>query len=87
MLSKDAVLAWTAVEHVLYEENGHEFIIELDLFNDRHYFYHRKDGLYTELARSTFDDIYDVIDRFNDIVAGEANKYEMIRHNSEVSTL
>jgi hypothetical protein len=23
MLSKDVVLAWTTIEHVLYEENGH----------------------------------------------------------------
>jgi hypothetical protein len=70
MLSKESVVFWTNVEHVLYEENGHQFIIEFDLFNNHHYFYHRKDGYYTELARSTFDDIYDAIDKFNEIVIG-----------------
>jgi uncharacterized protein (DUF2461 family) len=64
-------LTWTNIEQVLYEENGHEFIIELDLFNDHQYFWHRKDSYYTELARSPLDDIYDAIDRFNKIVAGE----------------
>jgi hypothetical protein len=71
MLTNENVLAWTNIEQVLYEEDGHEFIIELDLFNDHQYFWHRKDGYYTELARSTLDDIYDAIDRFNKIVAGE----------------
>jgi hypothetical protein len=44
MLSNETVLTWTNIEQVLYEENGHEFIIELDLFNDHQYFWHRKDG-------------------------------------------
>ena len=71
MLRQDAVLAWTSIEHVLYEENGHAFVIELDLFNNHQYFYHLKDGYYRELGRSPFDDIYDAIDNFNKILKGE----------------
>lgn len=42
------------VEHDLYEENGHVFGIELDLFNDRIYFYHRIGVVYDYLS----DDIH-----------------------------
>jgi hypothetical protein len=68
MLEKKSVLAWTEIEHALYEENGHTFGIVIDLFNNHKYFYHEKDGLYTDLA-DLEDDIYGAIDRFNDIVA------------------
>lgn len=67
MLKRETVLAWTEIEHDLYEEDGHIFGIELDLFNDHIYFYHRKDGFYTYLT-GIYDDIYDAIDKFNDIV-------------------
>ena len=73
MLSKEAVVFWNdiEVEKPLYEENGHEFVVTFDLFNDHTYYYHRKDGLYTELGRKPLDDIYEAIDEFNKIVAGE----------------
>ena len=71
MLNKENVLYWNEVENVMYEENGHEFIVAFDLFNNHTYYYHRKDNLYTDLAMSPRDDIYDAIDRFNKIVAGE----------------
>jgi hypothetical protein len=59
MLNKEAVLAWTNIEHVLYEENGHEFIVEFDLFNNHQYFYHHHGGCYIELATHAGEDIYD----------------------------
>ena len=68
MLNKEAVLAWDQVEHDLYEENGHVFGVELDLFNDHIYFYHRQDLVYTYLSNSN-NDIYEAIEEFNQIVA------------------
>lgn len=69
MLEKEHVLAWCEIEHDLYEENGHVFGITLDLFNNHTYFYHKKDGFYTDLA-NLHDDIFDAIERFNAIVKG-----------------
>ena len=72
-LNKEAVLAWGDVEleKPLYEENGHEFVVVFDLFNNHVYYYHRKDHLYTDLTETPREDIYDAIDKFNKIVAGE----------------
>lgn len=69
MIKREAVLAWTNIEHVLYEENGHEFIVEFDLFNNSKNFWHHKGIYYTELTESPREDIYDAIDKFNKIVA------------------
>ena len=68
MLTKANVLAWCEVEHDLYEEDGHVFGIELDLFNNHTYFYHREGNLYDYLARNRDEDIYDAIDQFNAIL-------------------
>lgn len=72
MLSKEAVLGWSSIEHVLYEENGHEFIVDFDLFNNHQTFWHRKGIYYTDLTSLPREDIYDAIDQFNKIVAGES---------------
>ena len=72
MLNKESVLFWNEVEKVLYEENGHEFVVVFDLFNNHKYFYHRKDNFEIELIESLREDIYDAIDRFNKIVGGES---------------
>lgn len=72
MLKKESVLFWNEIEHDLYEENGHVFGIELDLFNNHKYFYEkiiqdgRKSYLYLE------GDIFDAIDQFNEILAQQS---------------
>ena len=73
MLNKENVVFWNdiEVEKPLYEENGHEFVVAFDLFNNHTYYYHRKDGFYRDLCRSPRDDIYDAIDMFNKIIAEE----------------
>ena len=65
MLNKEAVLAWNEVEHDLYEENGHIFGVELDLFNNHIYYYHKgiKDG--KEFYHFLSTDIYRAIEKFN----------------------
>ena len=68
MLNKESVLFWNEVENVLYEENGYEFVIVLDLFNNHKYFYCRKGDYEIELAESPREDIYDAIDQFNEIL-------------------
>lgn len=70
MLNKEAVLFWNEVEHDLYEENGHIFGVELDLFNNHKYFYHRKENTYIYLS-NVKEDIYEAIEEFNKIVAKE----------------
>ena len=70
MLKREDVLAWCEVEHDLYEENGHVFGVEFDLFNNHKYFYHRQGNTYIYLNESK-EDIYDAIDKFNSIVNEE----------------
>jgi hypothetical protein len=71
MLSKEAVLFWNEVENVLYEENGYTFVVVFDLFNHHEYYYCRKGNFEVDLTESPREDIYDAIDKFNKIVAGE----------------
>ena len=71
MLSKEVVVLWNEIEHVLYEENGHKFIVMFDLFNNHTDYYHCKDGFYRDLCRSSRDDIYDAIAMFNKIITEE----------------
>ena len=70
MLNKEMVLAWCEVEHDLYEEDGHIFGVELDLFNNHKYFYHRKGNTYIYLS-NVKEDIYDAIEHFNAILREE----------------
>ena len=70
MLNKEAILFWNEVEHDLYEENGHIFGVELDLFNNHKYFYHRKGNTYIYLS-NVKEDIYEAVEKFNEIVAKE----------------
>ena len=74
MLKKETVLAWGNIklEKPLYEENGHEFVVAFDLFNNHTYYYHRKDNLYIDLTDTPREDIYDAIDKFNKIIEGES---------------
>lgn len=69
MLNKESVLFWNEIEKVLYEEDGHEFVVVFDLFNNHKYFYHCKDKFYTDLIGHPHEDIYDAIDKFNKIVS------------------
>lgn len=69
MLNKESVLFWNEVENILYEENGYQFVVVFDLFNNHKYFYCRKDGYEIDLIEALREDIYDAIDRFNEIVA------------------
>ena len=71
LLNKECVLFWNEVENVLYEENGYQFVVVFDLFNNHKYFYCRKDGYEIDLIETLREDIYDAIDKFNKIVAGE----------------
>ena len=79
MLNKESVLFWNEVENVLYEENGHQFVVVFDLFNNHRYFYYRNDNYEIDLQESPRDDIYDAIDRFNKIV--EEEYYERSKSN------
>ena len=65
MLGYEAVLAWNEIEHDLYEENGHIFGVELDLFNNHKYYYYKiiEDG--KEYYKYLDGDIYSAIDSFN----------------------
>lgn len=65
MLNKEAVLARNEVEHDLYEENGHIFGVELDLFNNHKYYYHKEIEDGKELYRFLSTDIYTAIEKFN----------------------
>ena len=64
MLNNNFVLGWGSVEHDLYEEDGHVFGIELDLFNNHQIFYHKHNGCYYDLS----SDIYEAIKQFNQIM-------------------
>lgn len=74
MLDKNYVLGWEQVEHDLYEEDGHVFGIELDLFNNHTSFYYARRIKSSPLAdyykSQTFeyldDDIYKAINQFNE---------------------
>ena len=72
MLCKESVLFWNEVENVLYEENGYQFVVVFDLFNNHKYFYCRKDGYEIDLVEPASEDIYDAINRFNKIIVREA---------------
>ena len=71
MLKKESVLFWNEVENVLYEENGYQFVVVFDLFNNHKYFWWQKGNTCIPLAEARDEDIYDAIDQFNKIVAGE----------------
>lgn len=68
MLNKESVLFWNEVENVLYEENGYQFVVVFDLFNNHKYFYCRKDDYEIDLTKSPREDIYDAIDQFNKLL-------------------
>lgn len=70
MLNTKTVLAWSEVEHDLYEENGRIFGVELDLFNNHEYYYCKtvKDG--GEYYEYFYGDIYSAIEYFNSLLEG-----------------
>ena len=73
MINKENVVFWNEIECDLYEENGHIFGIELDLFNNHEYFYHktiRENGLVSYLYFEGCD-IYEAIDQFNELLEGD----------------
>lgn len=65
MLNKEKVLSWCEVEHDLYEENGHIFGVEFDLFNNHKNYYCKtvEDGI--EYYQYLHGDVFDAIDQFN----------------------
>ena len=65
MLKKETALVWNEVEHDLYEENGHIFGVELDLFNNHKNYYCKcvEDG--KEYYQYLHGDIYMAIEMFN----------------------
>lgn len=68
MLNKETVLFWNEVEHDLYEEDGHIFGIELDLFNNHKNYYCKTIENGVEHYQYLTGDIYVAIDQFNEIV-------------------
>ena len=69
MLSSENVPFWTEVEHDLYEENGHIFGVELDLFNNHKYYYCKmiEDG--REYSVYLDGDVYTAIEQFNGMIS------------------
>lgn len=72
MLDKNYVLGWEEIEHILYEENGNRFGIELDLFNGHQRYYYKRvkryphsDTMIVEEFEYLDDDIYEAIEQFN----------------------
>lgn len=73
MINKEYISSWNEIECDLYEENGHIFGIELDLFNNHEYFYHktiRENGLGSYLYFEGCD-IYEAIGQFNELLEGD----------------
>lgn len=68
MLDKSLAVFWNEIEHDLYEENGHIFGIEIDLFNDHKIYYCKfiKNGV--ETYRYLDDDMLNAIEQFNNIL-------------------
>ena len=73
MLNKEKVLAWCSIEYDLYEEDGHIFGMELDLFNNHKYFYEKTVEHGVERYRDLDNDIFDAIDQFNEILSKEVD--------------
>ena len=65
MLDKNFVLFWNEVEHDLYEENGHIFGVELDLFNNHKCYYYKTIEYGKEIYYFLGNDIYAAIEKFN----------------------
>lgn len=62
MLSDTNVLWWEEVQHILYEEDGFKFGVELDLFNNHQYFF----MVYPDGCEHDLDaDVYNAIHEFN----------------------
>ena len=73
MINKEAVVFWNEIEHDLYEENGHIFGVELDLFNNHKNYYCKtveksspySGAQYVEFFQYLHGDIYSAIEQFN----------------------
>lgn len=68
MLNEEKVLYWNEVECDLYEENGNIFGVELDLFNNQKYYYHKIIAENEEKYRFLSTNIYTAIKKFNAIL-------------------
>ena len=68
MLDKSLAVFWNEIEHDLYEENGHIFGIEIDLFNDHQIYYCKSIENGVETYRYLDDDMLNAIEQFNDIL-------------------
>lgn len=75
MLEKQMALFWNEIEHDLYEENGHVFGVELDLFNNQKNYYCKiikkspySDKQQIEHYEYLHGDIYSAIDQFNSLL-------------------
>ena len=65
MINKKMVLCWNEIEYDLYEEDGHIFGVELDLFNNHKHYYHKTVENGKELYSFLSTDIYIAIEKFN----------------------
>lgn len=68
MISKEHILYWNEIEHDLYEENGHVFGVELDLFNSHTSFYCKAIENDEEFYQYLADDIFVAIEQFNEVL-------------------
>lgn len=69
MLNKGTILFWNEVEHDLYEENGHIFGVELDLFNNHKSYYCKTIEDDREYYVYLNGDIYMAIEQFNAMIS------------------
>ena len=72
MIDSKMILAWTEVEHDLYEENGFVFGIELDLFNGNKNYYCKTTKGNSEYYQYLHGDVFDAAGQFNAIVEKES---------------
>lgn len=68
MIDSKMILAWSEVEHDLYEENGFVFGVELDLYNGNKNYYCKTVEDNHEYYQYLRGDVFDAAGQFNAIV-------------------
>lgn len=78
MISKETIfaMAYTDLEYDLYEENGHIFGVEFNVFSNTKCYYYKTFKNKGEYYRYLKGDIYAAIDQFNSILSNAGDTYE-----------
>lgn len=71
MIDSKMILAWSEVEHDLYEENGFVFGVELDLYNGHKNYYCKTVEDNHEYYQYLHGDVFEAAGYFNAIVEKE----------------